>query len=89
MIRTLIATAVALSLAASAANAMTVRNDGPKAQTVVFTPKNGKAERVVLRANHYKTFDCKSGGEVALGKDVMACTATTAKITIKGNKLTI
>jgi hypothetical protein len=40
-----------------------------------------------LRSHHYKSFDCRSGGEVMLGKGNLACTAATAKIMIRGGRL--
>ena len=87
--RTLIAAATAVGLLATAASAMTVVNSDKATERFVFIPKHGKAHHLALKSGHHMSLSCKHGGELTLGKQSQACTASTSKIWIKSGKFVI
>jgi predicted porin len=86
MIRTLIAAAAALGIAASAAGAVTVANMDKTTAHFTYQPAKGKVEHLSLRASHHKVLSCKNGGTLTIGTSSTTCTAKTGTITIKGGK---
>lgn len=84
--RILIATGLATGLFVSAANAVTVTNLDKNSQSVTFTPKGGHAHHYNIAAHRDRSIDCKSGGELSLGKLTRTCDAKTARISIKNGK---
>jgi predicted porin len=89
IIRTLLAAGLAAAIATSAANAVTLYNIDKKPHTLVYQPHGHKAMKLSLRANHYRNFDCKAGGQFSMGKANEACSAKTARIWIKNSKFAI
>ncbi len=89
IIHTLIAAATAVGLLATAATAMTVVNSDKATEYFVFTPKHGKAHHLALKPSHHLSLSCRHGGELTMGKQSQACTASTSKIWIKSGKFVI
>ena len=89
IIRTLIAAAAAAGFSATAAGAMTVINSDKVTEYFVFMPKHGKAQHVALKPNHHVSLSCRHGGELTMGKQSRACTASISKIWIKSGKFVI
>jgi hypothetical protein len=89
IIRTLIASAAAAGFLATAASAMTVVNADKATEYFVFTPKHGKVQHMALKLNRHVTLSCRHGGEITMGKQSQACTASTSKIWIKSGKFVI
>lgn len=89
IIRTLIAAAAAAGLLATAAGATTVVNSDKVTEHFVFIPKHGKARHLALKSGHHLSLSCKNGGELTMGTQSQACTASLSKIWIKSGKFVI
>jgi hypothetical protein len=82
----LIATALALGVTVTSANALTVVNSDKVSHAVMVTPQGGKTHRLVIKANHAGTYNCAKGCELKLGSHKAHYNAKIQKIWIKGGK---
>jgi hypothetical protein len=82
-IRVLVASALALAIAAPAANALSLVNADKTDYKVTVTPKGGKAADVTVKASATVDIDCKAGCQLALNGKTQDVDAKTAKIWIK------
>lgn len=82
-IRVLVASALALAIAAPAANALSVVNTDKAAYTIKVTPKGGKQMDVPVKANATATVDCKTGCKLSLNGKAQDVAAKTPTIWIK------
>lgn len=84
-----IATALALAVLASAANALTLQNTDATVHTLKWTPKGGNATELSLKAAGSADIDCKAGCTLTMdGKD-QSVDGKALKITIKGGKFVL
>ena len=83
-IRVLVASALALGVLATAANALTIVNEDNAAYTLKITPKTGKAIDLAVKAKATETVDCKDGCTIALNGKTQAFDAKAVKFMIKG-----
>ena len=83
-IRVLVASAFALGVLATAANALTVVNEDNAAYTLKIVPKTGKAIDFAVKAKATETVDCKDGCTIALNGKTQAFDAKAVKFMIKG-----
>jgi hypothetical protein len=85
-IRVLVASAIALAVAAPAANALSLINTDKTDYTVTVTPKGGKAADVAVKANATVDVDCKAGCQLALKGKTQDVDGKTAKMWIKAGQ---
>ncbi len=83
-IRVLVASAFALGVLATAANALTVVNEDNAPYTLKITPKTGKAIDLALKAKATADVDCKDGCTVALNGKSQTFDGKAVKFMIKG-----
>lgn len=82
-IRVLVASALALGVLATAANALSVVNQDDAAYTLKITPKTGKAIDFAIKAKATADVDCKDGCTIALNGKTQVFDGKTVKIMIK------
>ncbi|MCA0433241.1 MAG: hypothetical protein LCH46_08245 [Proteobacteria bacterium] len=84
--RVFVSALLGLTLAASAANALTIQNTDAKDYTVMLKPLHGKELKVSVKANATINHACKTGSQVMLGDDHETCGTALKKVTIKDGK---
>jgi hypothetical protein len=82
-IRVLVASALALGVLATAANALSVTNEDNAAYTLKITPKTGKPIDFALKAKATADVDCKDDCTVALNGKSQVFDSKAVKFTIK------
>jgi hypothetical protein len=82
--RVLVASAFALGILASSANALSIVNEDNAAYTLKVTPKTGKEVDLAVKAKATLDVDCKNGCKISLNGKSQDVDGKTAKITIKG-----
>jgi uncharacterized protein YraI len=84
--RVLMASLLALAIAAPAANALSIVNSETKDVTVKVTPTGGKEADVAIKAGATADVDCSKGCELMLGKEKLKVEAKAVTVTVKGGK---
>ncbi len=83
-IRVLVASAFALGVLATAANALTIVNEDNAPYTLKITAKAGKAIDLAVKAKATAEVDCKDGCTIALNGKSQEFDGKALKFMIKG-----
>lgn len=82
-IRVLVASALALGVLATSANALSVVNEDNAAYTLKITQKSGKPIDLAIKAKATASIDCKDGCTIALNGKTQAFDTKVVKFMIK------